>query len=188
MVKGNLELIIYSFKDDQYYYQELNIPIIIHSASMFMIPDEPDIYLDVLLDAGEFIVPGWLIIQDKAHFGYRIEYNEWRIMKKKLPPWPILQYFSYNPVSSDKKTDDPNIAFHYRDSLLFTSLLIHGYHRKFTIDIEPEWIMHIQGDFYWNFIATKQIKYLPSPHDFNKKVSTVYDGVEMINRFEAKLM
>ncbi len=59
-VKGNLELIIFSFTSDQFYYEVLNLPILMKTSSE---KSGSDNNVDVLFDAGPFLISGNLSLE-----------------------------------------------------------------------------------------------------------------------------
>ena len=76
MVKGNLELIIYSFEADQFYYEVMNLPIIEKTSSVYYIERNDEEFVDLLFDAGEFFILGRLFLEGNNNFSFRIEFNE----------------------------------------------------------------------------------------------------------------
>ena len=81
LLKGNIELVVYSFMNDTFYYDRLNCPIIKSNECDTSLAES----LDVLYDCGDFYQLATIEVEYSDTIKLLIRYNRRLLHKSELP-------------------------------------------------------------------------------------------------------
>ena len=90
LIKGNLEIMFYSFTTAKFYYEVLNMPII--SISNDVSYNQNSFF--VMFDAGSFFLPAEIEVPGGKYFSYYIRYYKRRLLKSNFLDQPMLSFYA----------------------------------------------------------------------------------------------